>query len=147
MHKNYLSDEDFLYIYSRVPRLCVDVFLRTNDGVLFALRDEEPYKNEWNLPGGTVYREEKVEEATVRIMKRETGLDVIPGKNITILQFPQESRAGTKMHTISIAMECHLADGADISALDSSKVAFFKEIPKTVVREHADLVEELMRKK
>lgn len=147
MHKHYLSDADFLSIYSKVPRLTVDVVVFLKGKVLLALRDENPYINEWNLPGGTIYKDERVEEAAVRIIKRETDLDVRAGKFITFLEFPKEQRSGTSMHTISIVIEAYLIDDVDSKKIHLPKVAFFDTIPENTVFEHAELVKKLLEKK
>ncbi len=144
MHKHYLSDEDFLAIYSRVPRLAIDVAVFYKGKVLLALRDEEPFKNEWNLPGGTIYKDERAEEAAVRIIKHETGLDVRAGTHITFLEFPEEQRGGTSMHTISIVMEAFLVNDTDSERVDNSTVGFFDMVPENTVFEHAKLIKTLL---
>lgn len=146
MHKHYLSAEDFLAIYSRVPRLAIDVAVFYKGKVLLALRDEEPFKNEWNLPGGTIYKDERAEEAAMRIIKQETGLDVRAGTHITFLEFPEEQRSGTSMHTISIVMEAFLVNEEDATQVDLSIVSFFDTVPENTVFEHAKLIKKILSK-
>ena len=67
---DYLSHEDFLSIYSRVPRLCVDLIITSEEGVLLSLRAIEPYLGQWHFPGGTVYKGETIEEAAKRVAKK-----------------------------------------------------------------------------
>ena len=57
---NHLSDEEFYSIYSKVPRLALDVVIRSDEGILLSLRAIEPHKGLWHLPGGTVYRGETI---------------------------------------------------------------------------------------
>ena len=43
--------------------------------ILLVLRDTEPQKGSWCLPGGYLQWDETAEEAVVRELKEETGLD------------------------------------------------------------------------
>lgn len=46
--------------------------------ILLALRNTEPYKNFWSLPGGHIDPYETVEHAVTREIKEEVGLDIQP---------------------------------------------------------------------
>ena len=43
--------------------------------ILLVKRHKEPFKDKWCIPGGFVEKEETSKEATLRILKKETGLD------------------------------------------------------------------------
>ena len=73
-HGGPLTDREFQYIYSKVPRLCVDVMVKSHKGVILTLRDIEPYKNFWHIPGGTVHYRETIIGAVERIAKKELGI-------------------------------------------------------------------------
>lgn len=45
--------------------------------ILLIKRDNYPYKDKWCLPGGFVGIDENLDDAPIRILKRETGLDNI----------------------------------------------------------------------
>ena len=50
-----LPKDEFDWIFSRVPRLTVEVVIsEPGRGVLLSLRDIEPCRGMWHLPGGTV---------------------------------------------------------------------------------------------
>ena len=83
----YFSNEEFNSIYSRVPRLNVDLLFRDGENFLLALRNIEPYYGFWHFPGGTIYKGETIFEAAIRIAKKETGLDVIPKKSVGSIEF------------------------------------------------------------
>ncbi len=46
--------------------------------ILLALRNTEPYKNYWSLPGGHIDPYETVEHAVIREVKEEVGLELQP---------------------------------------------------------------------
>ena len=72
-----LPQDEFDWIFSRVPRLTVEVVMASSDrGVLLALRDFGPCKGLWHLPGGTVRFGEPVTGAVRRVALDELGLTV-----------------------------------------------------------------------
>ena len=75
-----LPQDEFDWIFSRVPRLTVEVVMASSDrGVLLALRDFGPCKGLWHLPGGTVRFGEPVTGAVRRVALDELGLTVALG--------------------------------------------------------------------
>jgi len=55
------------------------------DGAFLALRrDQEPFRGEWNMPGGFVEAGEGGPEAIVREVREETGLEIEAGAVIGI---------------------------------------------------------------
>jgi ADP-ribose pyrophosphatase YjhB (NUDIX family) len=84
-----LPQEQFDWIFSRVPRLTVEVVIASSDrGVLLALRDFGPCQGLWHLPGGTVRFGEPVTEAVKRVARDELGLAVIAGVLLGYIEYP-----------------------------------------------------------
>lgn len=84
-----LSKEEFDQIFSRVPRLTVEVVIASDDrGVLLGLRDVEPCKGTWNLPGGTVHFGEPLVEAVKRVAEDELGVTVAVGDMLGYIEYP-----------------------------------------------------------
>lgn len=71
-----LSKELFDEIYSKVPRLCVEVLINTEEGFILSKRLIPPCINMWHIPGGTVYFGEKLYEAAHRIADNELGVKI-----------------------------------------------------------------------
>lgn len=70
----------YTYDYPR-PALTVDciIFSQTEPGETYVLlieREREPFAGFWAFPGGFVDEGERVEEAALRELREETGLDI-----------------------------------------------------------------------
>ena len=69
-----LPKDEFDRIFSKVPRLTVEVLITSEErGVLLALRDVDPCRGMWNLPGGTVRFGERLVDAVRRVAANELG--------------------------------------------------------------------------
>lgn len=58
------------------PKLAVVVLVSMDSGLVLVKRDIEPAFGRWSFPSGYVDRGETVEEAAVREVREETGLEV-----------------------------------------------------------------------
>ena len=76
MKSKPFSPEQFKNIYSQVPRFCVELIIRTPQGVALTLRSLPAWHNQWHLPGGTVLYEETLAQAVERVAQDEVGLKV-----------------------------------------------------------------------
>ena len=89
-----LSSEEFHTIYGKVPRLCVEIVIKSDKGVLLSLRDIEPCKGLWHLPGGTVFFGERLTDAVKRVAKRELDIVVTDTKFIDYVEYPSHYEKG-----------------------------------------------------
>lgn len=74
------------------PRVGVGGVVLSEGRVLLIRRAKAPLKGRWSIPGGTVELGETLEEALVREMREETGLEVKPLRLLTV--FDRIERAG-----------------------------------------------------
>jgi ADP-ribose pyrophosphatase YjhB (NUDIX family) len=140
MSKYPLAPKKFLNIYSKVPRLCVDLVIKSKDGVLFAKRAIEPYKGSWHLPGGTVFKKEKILDAVSRIAKDETGLAVAPNKFIGYMEFLDEVRSGVGFHSVSIVIEVKPIGNNFRPDENASGLKYFKKLPSKTLKQHKNFL-------
>ena len=69
-----LSDEEFAQVVRLAPLISLDIIIRDpQQKVLVALRNNEPAKGVYFVPGGCVRKDETIENAFARILENETG--------------------------------------------------------------------------
>ena len=69
--------------------------------MLLVLRDHEPYKGYWSLPGGHIDRYETAADAAIREVKVETNLDFAP----TFVEYFDEIIPEREIHAVVIVFE------------------------------------------
>ncbi len=131
MKRKRFSSKEFHYIYSRVPRLCVDLVIRTRRGIVLTKRAIAPSKGNWHFPGGTVMKGERLFDAAKRIAKEELGIAVRPGKILGAIEFFFRGYFG---QPVSIVIEAKARPGQKIR-LDwqASAVGAFTRVPKKTI--------------
>ena len=69
-----LSDDEFAQVVRLAPLISIDIIIRDpKQNVLVALRNNEPAKGVYFVPGGCVRKDETIENAFARILENETG--------------------------------------------------------------------------
>lgn len=128
----------------RSPALTVDGILIEEGCILLVQRKHPPFQGTWALPGGFVEYEERTEEATIREMFEETGLQVKIHSVLGVYSDPTRDPRG---HTVSVAYLVSRVGGALNAGDDASSVKFFKrnELP-TLAFDHALIVKDAFQR-
>lgn len=111
--------------------------------VLLIQRKNDPYKNQWALPGGFVEENESLENAARRELAEETGLTLKTMQQIRAFGKPNRD---PRMRTISIAFlgkiteEKYLRPADD--AIAAKWVSFKKLADLELAFDHANIIEE-----
>ena len=129
--------EENLYkkIIHALPILCVDLVIKNSKGeYLLHLRDNEPLKNEWWVPGGRVHKEEEIYSAASRKCKEELGLIITNWLAVGVYQDQYDRNSfdtATIFHGVSIVLSATKDVNEDEIILDeqSSKWAYQKKLP------------------
>ena len=115
---------------SQYPRVTVDVVIKRRNGkFVLVKRANDPFKDFWALPGGFVEYGETVEQAAIREVKEETGLDV---ELLGILGVYSEPNRDPRGHTISIVFLALEKGGKLKAASDAKQVKEFEKMSKKV---------------
>ena len=135
------SKEKFKEIYSKVPRFCVEVLVRSPQGLLLSLRKEgHGWANMWHFTGGMVFYRESIEDAVHRVALEEAGVKVKIVKCLGMMEFLDEEKERGFGHSISASYLCDLVEGEPRPDEDSAALEYFKEIPENIVWQHRDLL-------
>ena len=109
------------------------VLIRENNHQLELLlikRKNEPYKNDWALPGGFVDKNEDLETAAIRELKEETSIDVNKLEQLKAFGKPFRD---PRNHVVSIAFFGIIDNTVVAKAADDAKEAKWfsvKDLPK-----------------
>lgn len=79
---------EFKKIYSRVPRLTVEVVVQDQSGsILLIRRTIPPAVGEWHTPGGTVLKGETLHESVLRVGMEELGVNVRVVRCLGVIEY------------------------------------------------------------
>jgi 8-oxo-dGTP pyrophosphatase MutT (NUDIX family) len=136
----WLPKDEYDFIFSRVPRLCVEVVIADPErGVLLSLRDIPPYVGAWHLPGGTVLFGETLVDAVARVATRELGIEVAAGEMLGYIEYPSHYENGLDS-PVGIAFRS--APGGEAWDVDAPPAgcAWFDRLPPGVYVEQRDFL-------
>ena len=109
----------FSVMADKVTRLTVDVVVSDGTKVVLIQRKNEPFQGAWALPGGFVDYGETVEQAALREVKEETGLDVELEGLLGVYSGPDRDPRG---HTVSVVFFAKKKKGKLKAGSDASDV-------------------------
>jgi ADP-ribose pyrophosphatase YjhB (NUDIX family) len=136
----WLPKAEFDSIFSRVPRLCVEVVIVAPDrGVLLTLRDIPPNVGAWHIPGGTVLFAEPVVEAVKRVARYELGLDVAVGELLGYIEYPSHYDNGLDS-PVSLAFRTEPVGGWPSVAQLPDGCAWFSRLPAGLYEEQREFL-------
>jgi ADP-ribose pyrophosphatase YjhB (NUDIX family) len=141
--KNPLTHKEFWYIYKKVPRLTVEVIVRSDNGIFLKLRDVEPCKGTWNIPGGTVRFGEKLTDAVSRVAKSKLGIKVKRTKLLGYIEYPSHYTKGLDS-PVGIAFEVTNYDGQLRPNSEANGYGWFKKLPSPMHQEQKDFLKQYL---
>lgn len=129
----------------RTPSPTVDaVIYDAAKGIVLVRRKNPPHG--WALPGGFVDYGERVEHATVREAKEETGLDVELAALVGVYSDPARD---TRMHTISTVFAARAKNTETLAGGDDAAEARFfplDSLPDDIVFDHREIIGDFVAK-
>ena len=101
------NDCDFTYYHNIAA--AVAIVFTFEDKILFTVRNVDPDKGKWDLPGGFIDPGENAEAAACREIKEELGIDVFPEDLKYITTSPNNYLyKNVPYRTMDIFYECEL---------------------------------------
>jgi ADP-ribose pyrophosphatase YjhB (NUDIX family) len=136
----WLPKDQYDAIYSRVPRLCVEVVIADpGRGVLLALRDIPPNVGAWHIPGGTVLFGEPLKAAVKRVARDELGLDVAVGELLGYIEYPSHYENGLDS-PVGLAFSASATGGPIGEDRLPEGCAWFTELPDGLYGEQREFL-------
>ena len=128
--------------YPKKPIVGVGAILIEGDRILLEKRKNSPSKGKWSVPGGLVDLGETVEEAVIREVKEETGLDVYDPRLVDVVSYISFGEKGGVMYHYVIIDYFLTSKGGKLKA--ASDAADLKWVSFYEVEEY-DLTESFRR--
>ncbi|MCS6984327.1 MAG: NUDIX hydrolase [Leptospiraceae bacterium] len=123
------------------PRIAVDIIVEQNGKILLVKRKFPPYG--WALPGGFVEWGECVEQAALRELQEETGLE---GRLLDILYVYSHPKRDSRAHVISVVFVAQ-ACGRVMAQDDAGRADFFPfdRLPSPLCFDHEEIIQDYVR--
>jgi mutator protein MutT len=90
--------------------------------VLLIRRGKQPLVGRWSIPGGTVESGETLEQALVREMAEETGLEVEPQELLTVFDWIEREGDRVVFHYVIADYLCRCLSGTARAGSDALEV-------------------------
>jgi len=132
----FIPKEEYARIMGVLPILCVDVAVQNSEGqYLLIRRANEPLKDQWWVIGGRVLKGETLEQAAVRKVREEVGLNVGSVKPIGYYEDTLETNPfglSTPLHSVSVVFSATVDDHQQINLDGQSTVwKYSDELPSS----------------
>ncbi len=123
--------------YYNNAKPCAGAFVVRDGQVMLVRRGIEPYKDYWDIPGGFLAPDEHPEQAAIREVREETGLQVQTTELVGI--FVDTYGAGSAEHTLNVYYRAEIVGGEPEPQDDAVDIGWFgpDELPEEIAFEHA----------
>jgi ADP-ribose pyrophosphatase YjhB (NUDIX family) len=110
-------------LYPSQPLVGIGAVIICDGRILLEKRKYDPGRGRWSIPGGLVDLGEKVEQAVIREVKEETGLDVDKPEHLDVVDnVVLDEKGRVKYHFIIIDFFVKLKGGLLKAASDAAEL-------------------------
>lgn len=117
----FLSHDDLRKVVRLAPLIAIDLIIRNAQGqVLLGLRNNEPAKGWYFVPGGMILKNESLRDAFARILKNETNLpgSIDDARRIGVYEhFYPNNRFGDEGYGTHYVVLGYALNAADVAAI------------------------------
>ncbi|MEX2596147.1 MAG: NUDIX hydrolase [Salibacteraceae bacterium] len=99
-----------------------NIVINPKNEVLLICRKNDPFKDKWAFPGGFVEKEEELNQAAVRELNEETGLNIDASEAKLVKTIGTVGR-DPRFRTVSVVFLIHLNEEADVVGADDAAEA------------------------
>jgi ADP-ribose pyrophosphatase YjhB (NUDIX family) len=110
------------FIYYPVSKPCVGVFVLKENKVLLVRRAVEPFKGQWDIPGGFLEKGEDPVEGAIREVREETGFNI---KIAKILGIFMDEYGRDREATLNICYTASVIGGTPGAGSDATAMDWF----------------------
>ncbi len=93
------------------PRVAVIAITFRGDDLILVQRRNEPQKDTWGFPGGSVEPGESLHDAALRELMEETGVRAEVGELVDVVEVREFDPSGRHHHFVLIALLCRYVGG------------------------------------
>jgi len=138
----FLEKEIFSKIIENTPLISIDLIVMNGEKkILLGKRINEPAKGFWFVPGGRIFKDERIEEAFRRITHAELGkaFEISSSKFLGVYQhFYENNVFNDKFSTHYIVLGC-LLETKDFLPLDDKQHDAYRWFSMDELQEDADV--------
>lgn len=138
---------EFEAIFSRTPRLTVEILLEIDGKLVLIERQESSWHGQWHLPGGSVFYREKITDTIQRIGFEELGIAIEPVKMLWPVEYWDEIKERGFGFAVGIGYICkslELITPEIISEWKEQHIEVFSQIPANTIREQIPLINQVL---
>lgn len=125
VHDEYVPETTFAEFVDRMPQVCVELVVETDDGILLAKRTN--YPEVWFWPGSRLYKGEQLSAAAHRVAREELDIEITLQNQVGPYAHFWEQRAaddGPSRHTVNVVYHVTPANESYDITLDDQHSAY-----------------------
>lgn len=111
------------------PQVAVGAVIFKDNQVLLVKRSNPPAQGSWAVPGGKINPGETMQQALVREVKEETGLDISVGEIVHVFDVIRHNNQGElTFHYVIIDFLCEYKKGELIAGDDAQEARWISQL-------------------